>query len=63
MPARDRAVNAQTLEVKGKTGQSPAKVNSAEMTANIGASNGVLYGINQVLWPKKLRLSPERAAC
>jgi uncharacterized surface protein with fasciclin (FAS1) repeats len=42
----------QPLKLQAKVGDASAKVNSADMTSNMGASNGVLYGINQVLWPQ-----------
>lgn len=46
------AMNGEALKLKSKSDNAAAKVNSAEMTAQISASNGTLYGISEVLWPK-----------
>ena len=51
---RDELISliGQPLKLQAKVGEGGAKVNSADMTSNMSASNGVLYGINQVLWPQ-----------
>jgi uncharacterized surface protein with fasciclin (FAS1) repeats len=51
---RDQVISmtGEPLKLQAKVGNTPAKVNNADMTSNMGASNGVIYGINQVLWPQ-----------
>lgn len=46
------AMNGQPLKLQAKVGETPPKVNGANMTSTMSATNGVLYGINQVLWPQ-----------